>query len=154
VKVIGIDPGIAGALVAVDHGQIIAWLDMPTITTTVNGKPKRVLDGYQIAWWLTEMGQVEKVVVEKVQGVQGSGATSAFSFGQGVGIIHGILIALQRPWSTVTPQVWTKHYAVGSDKGLHRQAAQRCFPDHAELFMRVKDDGRADAALLALWGTR
>jgi hypothetical protein len=29
--------------------------------------------------------------------------------------------------------------------------AAECFPAYAHLFRRVKDDGRADAALIAFW---
>jgi crossover junction endodeoxyribonuclease RuvC len=59
-----------------------------------------------------------------------------------------------RPVTFVRPQVWTKALGVGSDKGAHREAACRLFPTDAEQFARVKDDGRADAALLAHWWMR
>jgi crossover junction endodeoxyribonuclease RuvC len=54
----------------------------------------------------------------------------------------------------VRPQQWTKDLGVGADKGAHREAAMRLYPGDAEQFMRVKDDGRADAALLAHWWLR
>jgi hypothetical protein len=40
---------------------------------------------------------------------------------------------------------------VSRDKGQHRAAAQNLFPQQAAAFARVKDDGRADAALLVAW---
>jgi hypothetical protein len=40
---------------------------------------------------------------------------------------------------------------VSRDKGAHRAAAQNLFPQQASAFARVKDDGRADAALLVAW---
>ena len=144
---IGIDPGASGALVAVKDDRIVDYLDMPTIVT---GK-SRDLDAYAIHAWIVEQGHAH-ITIEHVQGVQGSGATSAFNFGKGFGVLLGIVVASNRPHTLVRPQRWTKDLAVGSDKGAHRLAAQRLHPDNADLFARVKDDGRADAALLARWG--
>ena len=144
--VIGIDPGLSGALVHVD-GISTGLLDMPTIDV----RGKRRIDGYAVHDWIIGMGPVDMVVIEEVQGVQGTGATSAFTFGFGAGLLEGILIAARRPYMKVRPQVWTKALGVARDKGDHRQLAQRLYPESAHLFARVKDDGRADAALIAYW---
>jgi crossover junction endodeoxyribonuclease RuvC len=93
-------------------------------------------------------------VLEQVQAVQQSGATAAFSFGRGFGIIEGVLGTLRLPCTLVRPQVWTRELGVGTDKGAHRDAARRLWPASAAIFERVKDDGRADAALLAWWFAR
>ena len=114
---------------------------------------RRRIAAWRLRDLLVDIGPVEMVVVEDVQGVQGSGATSAFAFGRGVGVIEGVLAGLDRPTTWVTPQRWTKDLGVGSDKGAHRLAAQRLWPV-CGLFDRVKDDGRADAALLAHWWMR
>ena len=105
---------------------------------------------------LIEFGETRRIwqvvlLIEEVQGVQGAGATSAFTFGFGAGLLEGILIAARRPYMKVRPQVWTKALGVARDKGDHRQLAQRLYPESAHLFARVKDDGRADAALIAYW---
>jgi crossover junction endodeoxyribonuclease RuvC len=39
-------------------------------------------------------------------------------------------------------------------KDASRARAMELFPDHLALFKRVKDDGRSDASLIALWGYR
>jgi crossover junction endodeoxyribonuclease RuvC len=93
-------------------------------------------------------------ILEHVQGVQGTGATSAFSFGRGFGVVEGVLAALFIPHTLVRPQSWTKALGVSRDKGSHRAAASRLWPQHADLFARAKDDGRADAALLCHWYMR
>jgi crossover junction endodeoxyribonuclease RuvC len=148
--VIGIDPGVSGAIVALlDQGDLLAW-DMPTIEV----HERQRISAIHLADLLVDIGPVEMVVVEDVQGVQGSGATSAFAFGRGAGVIEGVLAGLRRPVTYVRPQVWTKDLGVGSDKGAHRQAATRLWPAHSDLFRRVKDDGRADAALVAWWFVR
>lgn len=145
--VIGIDPGLSGAIIAIDRGRVQSCLDMPTIEV----RGKRRINGHAIHDWIVVHGPVDMVIVEEVQGVQGTGATSAFTFGHGAGLLEGILIASQRPYTLVRPQVWTKKLGVTRDKGAHRQLAQRLYPHNSALFDRVRDDGRADAALIAHW---
>lgn len=148
--VLGIDPGLSGAIARpMPDGSVDVW-DIPSIDV----RGKRRIDAYALTDLVIAAGPVDMVVLEHVQGVQGSGATGAFTFGEGFGIIQGILVALGRPTTLVRPQRWTKDLGVGSDKGEHRRTAQRLFPSSASMFARVKDDGRADAALLAHWWTR
>lgn len=147
---IGIDPGISGAVAVVNQaGEVLVW-NMPTIEV----RGKRRISAVGLRDLLVNIGSALMVVVEDVQGVQGSGATSAFNFGRGAGVIEGLLVALDRPHTYVTPQRWTKDLGVGADKGAHRLMAQRLWPFDADLFGRVKDDGCADAALLAHWWMR
>ena len=145
--IVGIDPGVSGAVMALDGNGIRLVGDMPTIEV----RGKRIVDAAALADALKVAWCAEMVVLEHVQGVQQSGATSAFSFGRGFGIIEGVVAALKLPHTLVRPQAWTKAMGVGSDKGAHRDAARRLWPASAELFARVKDDGRADAALLCEW---
>lgn len=147
--VIGIDPGVSGAIVAVAAGGIVHVADMPTVA--VNGKQQ--LDPAGVRAVLVSR-DVSHVVIEHVQGVQKSGATSAFNFGRGFGLLEGIVAGLQLPYTLVRPQRWTKDLAVGRDKGEHRAMAARLWPASAATFARVKDDGRADAALIAEWFRR
>lgn len=145
--VVGIDPGLSGALVAIDGSTIVSVLDMPTVKV----RTKNRVEGYAITRWLIELGPVEQVVVEDVGSRPGEGPSMAFNFGHGVGTLHGILVALERPWSVVHAQTWTKGLGVAPDKDARRYEAQRQFPVHSDLFTRKKDNGRADAALIALW---
>ena len=52
----------------------------------------------------------------------------------------------------VTPQLWKKAMRLVADKDAARQRAVQLFPERAEWFRRVKDDGRAEAAMIALYG--
>lgn len=151
--IVGIDPGVSGAVVVLSApaaGSVVRCEDMPTLE--VNGR--RCVDASALASMLRGMDGITHVVVEHVQGVQQSGATSAFAFGRGFGTIEGVLAGLTLPHTLVRPQRWTKDLGVGSDKGTHRATAKRLWPAAAETFARVKDDGRADAALLAWWWAR
>ena len=156
---IGIDPGVRGAIVVTtaDASQILAVRDMPKVevrgklhvspSSLVASLDEMYSDALMVASSLTK----PIVIVEHVQGVQQSGATSAFNFGRGFGVIEGVVAGLGLACELVRPQVWTKALRVSRDKGSHREAAMRLWPDHADKFARVKDDGRADAALLCHW---
>jgi len=148
--VIGIDPGVGGAVAVVNPDGEVICFDMPVVEV----RGKRRISATGLVDLLVRIGPARMVVLEDVQGVQGSGATSAFAFGRGCGVIEGALAGLARPTTMVRPQQWTKDLGVGSDKGAHREAAMQLYPGDAEQFMRVKDDGRADAALLAHWWLR
>jgi crossover junction endodeoxyribonuclease RuvC len=146
--IIGIDPGVVGAIAIVDGDDIVEIHDMPTIEI----RGKRRVD----ASLLAELAGKWRghAVLEHVQGVQGAGASSSFAFGRGFGIVEGVIAGVGLPLTLVRPQVWTKALNVSRDKGSHRAAAARLWPRHAGLFARVRDDGRADAALLAHWWNR
>lgn len=153
--VVGIDPGVCGAIAIVIDG-VVTVNDMPTVEV----RGKRLVDGAALAGLLTSaerlMAPIEIVVLEHVQGVQGAGATSAFSFGRSFGLVEGVLAGMELRHTLVRPQRWTKDLGVSRDKGEHRRAAMRLWPAEAsrKLFERAKDDGRADAALLCHWWLR
>lgn len=148
--VCGIDPGVSGAIAWIAEDRVMV-ADMPVVEV----RGKRVIDAGKVTRILRGLpAKPDMVVLEHVQGVQGSGATSAFAFGRGFGLIEGVVAAIGLPLTLVRPQTWTKALGVSRDKGYHRIAAASLFPSHANLFERVKDDGRADAVLLAHWYTR
>jgi crossover junction endodeoxyribonuclease RuvC len=149
--VIGIDPGVSGA-VAFVYPDGIQVDDMPTVE--VRGKRHVCPHGLMARLRQHNLQAVDAVVLEHVQGVQGTGATSAFSFGRSFGLVEGVVAGLALPLVLVRPQAWTKALGVSRDKGAHRQAAANLWPRQASLFARVKDDGRADAALLCHWWIR
>lgn len=143
-RLIGTDPGLTGALALLDAGHVLHVEDMPT----VNG----VVDAYRLADVIARWGHVDRVIVETQQAMPKQGVSSTFKTGANYGRILGVLAALERPVSHVSPATWTRGLKVGSDKGAHRRRAMDEWPGCAHLFARVKDDGRADACLIALWG--
>lgn len=152
---IGIDPGMNGAIAVVSGQRLVDVYDMPT--DEVNDR--RCTSPVRLSAILSQVRDdlglgIDMVVVEHVQGVQQSGATSAFAFGRGFGTIEGVVAALGLPMTLVRPPRWTKALGVGSNKGTHRVAAMRLWPKESKLFARAKDDGRADAVLLCEWYRR
>ena len=142
-----IDPGKTGAiamLYPVDYpvdGRLFIE-DMPVFDKELNGAA--------IAAIFTEFTP-DHIYLESVNSHL-MGRQSAFNFGQGFGVIKGVLATLAIPFTLVTPAKWKGHYNLGRDKNAAREAATRLFPHNADQFERKKDDGRAEAALIALWG--
>jgi crossover junction endodeoxyribonuclease RuvC len=91
------------------------------------------------------------VVIERVGAMPGQGVSSMFNFGRSAGIIEGVVAALRMPHTYVTPATWTKAVGRAAGKDASRMRAMELFPSKADLFKRVKDDGRADAALIAYY---
>ena len=150
--ILGIDPGASGALAWLDDdGHLVDVADMPTMTITVGKAAKREIDCHALADLIVRR-KVDHVWIEKVHAMPGNGATSMFAFGRAFGHCEMAVIALGRPLSYVTPQAWAKSTGTGKGKDASRLRACQLWPESSHLFARVKDDGRAEAALIAAHG--
>lgn len=150
-RTIGIDPGLNGAIALVVDGELVRVVDMPTVTLERNGKTKRQVSVPELVDIIKELDPTE-AYCEKVFAMSGQGVTSVFSLGRSLGVVEGILTALRIKTTLMTPQTWIKGMAVTGGKDGSRARAMELFPEHLALFKRVKDDGRSDASLIALWG--
>jgi crossover junction endodeoxyribonuclease RuvC len=146
--IIGIDPGLSGAIAWVsDDGYLVRVADMPVVEVT--GK-KRV-SPQMLTSLLEEHDDIIRLVaIEDVGAMPGQGVTSMFSFGFSAGLISGVCAGLKLPIVLYRPSVWKRQAGVPADKGAARQMAQRLWPG-SRAFDRAKDDGRAEAALMARW---
>lgn len=159
--IIGIDPGLSGAIAVFDtvtEGRVsLAVHDMPTHTITVAGKKRRHIDGYLLARMVDEIATLDDIrmaVVEDVHAMPKQGVTSSFKFGFVTGIVHGVICANLIPMRVVAPQVWKRAFGLTSDKDASRRCASAMFPRFAHLWPLAGHDGRAEAALLALYGAK
>lgn len=142
---LAVDPGAGGALAWVNSiGELIDVADMPIIE--VRGKRRVSAAGLAD---LMRRRPVGKVVIEGVGSMPGQGVASSFTFGYGAGLIEGVAAGLGLPVEVIYAAAWKRRANVPKDKGAARQMAQRNWPMMATQFARVKDDGRAEAALLA-----
>jgi len=151
--IIGIDPGIAGAICFFENGKVKEVIDMPTMAE--GKKNKRQINGRQIfneissridCYSLNDIN----VVVEQVSAMPGQGVTSMFNFGQSFGVIKGICAAMKLPVFFVRPTKWKKHFdLINSQKDSSRTKAIEMFPDISSILSRKKDSNRADAILIA-----
>lgn len=158
--ILGIDPGLDGALALLAHDgeRIHLLLDMPT---TTGAQGKRTVDGALLADAIREAmtaSQAEgdrrlEAIVEAVGARPGEGAVSMFSFGRSFGTLLGVLATLGVRHRLVTPATWKRQAKLtGQEKDAARQLALRLWPERSSDFQRKADVGRADAALIGYFG--
>lgn len=152
---LGIDPGISGAAALYDQEyNKVEVIDLPVLTLTTNGKTKRKLDLTEFARWLdVNKVRIKNAIIEDVHATPQMGVTSAFGFGFTAGALQGIVAANFIAVELANPRVWKKAMKLTADKDSCRRRASQLFPTYAELWCRAKDDGRAEAALLAYYRT-
>lgn len=147
-RIVGIDPGAAGACVLLEAGAPVEWMLMPVMR---EGKASRV-NGAALASWLRAAGDVT-VAVEAVHAMPGQGVSSMFSFGHSVGVVMGVLATLELPVMLLTPQAWKKAAGlIGTDKDAARSRAIQMWPAWRDLDKKGAGQALADAALIARAG--
>lgn len=164
--ILGIDPGLHGALARYwpETGRL-QILDIPTLDVGKKGSRKLVVDEYALARLVDDWaGVVDCAWLEQVNAMpsipgpdgerRSMGSASAFNFGRTYGLIRGILAANFLTIHDVAPVTWKRALKVTGDKDHARLRASALFPRHAELWPRKRDDGRAEAAMIALYGAR
>lgn len=143
--ILGVDPGATGAL---------AWLHPDGHLETVEDMPANdgIVSGALIAHHLDTHGHPTVAWIENVHSMPRQGVASSFKFGRALGTVEGALAALGIPIRHVTPTAWKKAARLPASKDAARRRAIELWPTHAHLFARAKDDGRAEAALIARHG--
>lgn len=145
-SILAVDPGsvkAAWGLIPWDlDGGLAAAIaeDMPVANKMVDGRAfSRVLDEHKPV----------TAVVERVSAMPKQGVSSSFRFGQGYGIILGVLASKDVGIIDVAPGLWKRHFRLDADKEKARALAIKLFP--AVNLGRVKDANRAESLLMALW---
>ena len=149
--ILGCDPGFSGAIALLDPstGSLVLH-DMPVLPNT---KGKTELDLHTLAGLLAlEEPGPHVAVIEQVWALPNQGVSATFRFGQSFGALQMACIGHGHQTHYIPSMTWKKYFKLSSDKGVSRGLAMRRFPDNAPQFARVKDDGRAEAALIALYG--
>ncbi len=150
--ILGIDPGGGGALCFADFEKgLLDIVDMPVVVVQRGLKQKREINAAMLAA-IIRARRPDVAWLEKVGAMPGQGSSSMFQFGRGLGAIEGVLAALDIPTHYVAPRVWQAKVAQRPGKDGGRERASQLFPAYASQFLRVKDDGRSDAALIAYYG--
>jgi crossover junction endodeoxyribonuclease RuvC len=151
--IIGIDPGLTGAIAIIGHnGSTAILLDMP-IVPKLSGKGNELSARLLLAALSAHRTDIDAAYVERVHAMPGQGVTGMFSLGRSVGVIDGILAALGIQTFYVEPTRWKRALDLtGKEKDAARTMAISLYPDAATNLSRKKDIGRADALLIAHWG--
>ena len=151
--IIGIDPGIKGAICILKDGVVIDVFDMPVMPVGKNNKSQ--VNGSQIYNEILKVienkdKQDVKVVIEQVSAMPGQGVTSMFNFGQSYGVLKGIFSAMQIPMDFVSPVKWKKYFnLINTQKDSSRTKAIEFFPYISAKLSRKKDANKADDILIA-----
>lgn len=144
---VGIDPGaISGAWGAINHnGDFIGCGDIEN----VNGRVVASLL-HSIIMNIIPAGFSGMIAVEMVGIRPNQGSASSAKFMRAVGAIEATAELTHYPLVLVTPQKWKKYHGlIGTEKVASLELARSMFPEAS--LKRIKDTGRADALLMALW---
>lgn len=175
--VIGIDPGLKGGVAYWIDGKVVAF-PMPTrvlrqvtrhkISSEDGKKHPRLadingVDGYELAKLIPNhvltVGNSMKVKVycELVGALPDQGSTSGFNFGEGCGVIRGVMEAKGFEYSLIRPQEWKKEVLwelKEHDKEAAIWFAREQYPNVPIVLPRCKKahDGMADAICILHYG--
>ena len=151
--IIGIDPGVSGAICFFKDGKILDVIEMPIMNE--GKKNKKQVNGAQIYNEIIKRidnssGTRTRVVIEHVTAMPGQGVTSMFNFGQSFGILKGVCSAMRLPMFFVRPAKWKKYYnLINSEKDASRTRAIEIYPEFSSQLSKKKDSNKADAILIA-----
>ena len=149
--IIGIDPGLSGAIAILENNEVKKILEIPVMSE--GKKNKRQLNNAQLVNLLKDNIKDfndASVVVEQVNAMPGQGVTSMFNFGQTFGAIKGICAALGLPIYFVRPAKWKKHFdLINSSKDASRTKVIEMYPLLSSQLSRKKDVNKSDAILIA-----
>ena len=153
-KILGIDPGIRGALALIeideDDARVVAAIDIPTI----GSKAKERVNVLAIQEWILQHGP-QHAFIERGPAMPRQGASSGFKFGRSVGAIEAAVTLCAVPLEIIEPSMWKRALRLkGKDKEGSRQQALGMFPHAQQLLARRKDHQRAEAMLIALYGVQ
>ncbi len=150
-KIIGIDPGLSGAIAILENNKVLNVFDIPVMSE--GKKNKKQLNSALLVNLLKEninSNEEVAVVVEQVNAMPGQGVTSMFNFGQTFGAIKGICAALDLPIYFVRPSKWKKHFElINSSKDSSRTKAIEMYPKLSHQLTKKKDVNKSDAILIA-----
>ena len=142
--IFGFDPGKSGAWGAITHtGAYHSCGDM------LHGDKGILTEEIWAEICLARDGQDCEIVVEAVHSMPRDGVRQAFSFGTSYGAVLGLAQRFRAPWHFVSPRVWKRAMELDNDKDKSLALARELWPTAP--LARKKDNGRAEALLMAEW---
>lgn len=144
-KIVGIDTGSKGCICLLDvEERSASYLRMPY-------RDDGIINGYLIEKCFEGFTDVHRVVIEKVQGRGGWGATQLFNFGKNYGMVLGLMHHL--PLTFVQPTEWQKHIHKGVKGATAKDRSLSIFTSLNPSFGQVRkcDEGLVDAFFIARW---
>lgn len=152
--VLGVDPGNKGALAMFwPQTHEIELFDMP-VKSAARGKFAQDVDGYALAILVDSLkSRIGRAVVEQVQSRPRQ--SGQFTFGTNYGRVLGVIESNLIPLTLVPSSKWKPALGLrGAEKSDSIALAATMFPHIATQISRAKDDGRAEALLIAFYGSK
>lgn len=162
--ILGVDPGNSGAIALLADGAPAGFIDMPTVPRETKGNEinakalcaalRGALQHHPGAFVLAVLERVNAMPSIGKGGERSSmGTSSAFNFGESFGVVKCALASQGISYCLVQPATWKRDLGLrGKDKEAGRALAISLYESAAHDLRRVKDQGRADALLIAHWG--
>ncbi len=147
-KILGVDPGLQGALASWDGKQLVI-MDVPIVKARARGNE---INLPALADMVRKLAPFDAAYVERNSVRPEEGISSAQKNGLVAGMLLGCVAMCCRQINRPTPNQWKRVMRLTKDKEYSRTRAIEAFPDYYDLFARKKDHGRAEAALLAHYG--
>lgn len=150
--IVGIDPGKTGAIAFLNPSNMSLHIEDMPLGKSTTGRDE--LDLRSLGELLRLGTKVDRhiAVLERVSAMPKDGVAGAFNFGQNYGALRMAIVGHGYEDRLVTPAAWKKYFKLSKDKGVSQSYACSRFPGYSHYFARVKDHGRAEAALIALYG--
>ncbi len=154
-RVIGIDPGLSGAIALYEPAQAheTVLFDIPTTQVQI-GKSKRPRIDLHKLWTLcrtlAEL-EISLACLEEQQPFPRDSKASAHTGGRGYGYLEFAMVAAGIPWCSVSTRKWQNALGVRKGKDASRVHASRLFPESAHMWAEEADHNRAEAALIAFY---
>lgn len=164
----GADPGAEGAVALLDAEtcRVLALIDMPMSGTELRVRELALdlvaaLDGRRLGHLWIERQVPYAGGNQPVRHSRRIGASSAFNLGQRYMALKAIAACHGWPIEIVTAAKWKRFFNLAADKALALDAAGRLLPEDVGFWTvrrgfctRAQAIGRAEAALIALFGIR
>lgn len=144
-RVVGIDSGALGCICELDvYEKTARYLKIPY-------REDGVINGFLIERAFEGFANSHKIIIEKVQGRGGWGATQCFGMGKNYGQILGLLHHV--PVTFVQPQTWQKRIHKGVKGTTAKDRSFSVFSSLNPSFgdLSKKDNGLVDSFLIARW---
>ncbi len=152
-RVLAVDIGSSGAAALLDDtGALLDVIDLPTLDAGPACRPE--ISPHLFAA-IVRRWAPSRAWVEHIGPRLGDRPAGAFAFGGSKATVETALAVLGVPFRTITPATWKRTAGIPAGKGMKDLARARAierWPAHAEVFARVKDHDRAEAALIGWAG--
>jgi crossover junction endodeoxyribonuclease RuvC len=150
---VGIDPGLSGALAIIStSGETSSAVvfDCPVFSERAGGKRDYDIVGMEALLAKANRASQITVALEWPSWAGLKGKLAAASIARSCSIWETLLTVEALAYNRVVPHVWKRKMGlIGKGKDASRALAMRLWPDLRDQLQRKKDDGRAEALLLA-----